>query len=393
MRILSLTYEYPPIGGGGSVVASSLNETLVHFGDTVDVVTSAMPDLERETIMNGVRVHRVPCLRRHAHYTTSPELATTLLPSYRRACELIRESRPDVMHVHFALPSGLVAERLSREFDIPYVLTVHGSDIPGYNPDRFQLMHVLLRPFWRRVLLGASAIVSPSHFLADLLRESIEVPVRVIPNGYSPAPRQRRSKRNLVLTVSRLFPRKGIQHFIEALRGLEYAGDWEFMVAGDGPYMEPLQRLARRLRSPVEFIGFVDRVTLRGLYEEARIMVFPSIRENFPMVLLEGMDAGCAVISTDAEGCAEVVGGTGIAVESGNAGQIRAELERLMREPEECARLGAEARTRARQFRWPVIAHEYRQIYAEVLGVTTSLPEGVSDLAETGLFQLPKVDS
>src|SRR5512146_1808334 len=80
MRILSLTYEYPPIGGGGSVVASSLNETLIHFGDTVDVVTSAMPDLERETIMGGVRVHRVPCLRRHAHYTTAPELATTLLP-------------------------------------------------------------------------------------------------------------------------------------------------------------------------------------------------------------------------------------------------------------------------------------------------------------------------
>jgi glycosyltransferase involved in cell wall biosynthesis len=390
MRILSLTYEYPPLGGGGSVVAASINETLVHFGDQVQVVTSAMPDLERNEIMGGVRVHRASCIRRHAHYTTAAELATTLLPAYRRAAEVIRDFRPEIIHTHFALPSGVVAARLSRDFGLPYVLTVHGSDIPGYNPDRFQLMHVLLRPLWQRIMRGASAIASPSHFLAELLREHIDLPVQVIPNGYSPAPRQQRPKRNLVLAVSRLFPRKGIQHFLDAVRGLE--GDWEFIVAGDGPYMDALQRQARRLRSPVQFIGFIDRVTLRGLYEEARIMVFPSIRENFPMVLLEGMDAGCAVISTDAEGCAEVVGRTGITVDRESPVQIRMALERLMARPEECASLGAAARERARQFRWPVITNQYRELFAGVLGVPADMPAGVSDLAETGLFQRPKLD-
>jgi glycosyltransferase involved in cell wall biosynthesis len=182
MRILSITYEYPPIGGGGGVVAAALNAQLVARGHTVDVVSSAMKGLPREDIVAGVSVHRARCWRRHRHYSTAPELLTTLPSMYALADQVIRRNPPDLIHAHFAMPSGVVARMLSVKHGIPYVITAHGSDIPGYNPDRFQVLHRLLTPAWRRVLRDASAVTSPSQFLADLINRSLSMPIRVIPN-------------------------------------------------------------------------------------------------------------------------------------------------------------------------------------------------------------------
>src|SRR5690606_28943927 len=184
---------------------------------------------------------------------------------------------------------------------------------------------------------GAAAITSPSRFLAGLIRQQCpDFPVDVIPNGFAPAPDMPSRKRDLVLVVARLFPRKGVQHFLDAVQRLARHGDWEFVVAGDGPYLETLRNQARILGSPVRFIGFVSQEELRGYYQAARIFVFPSIRENFPMVLLEAMDAGCAVITTDAEGCAEVVGDAGVVVPAGNARAMAEELAVLIADEALC---------------------------------------------------------
>jgi glycosyltransferase involved in cell wall biosynthesis len=373
MRILSLTYEYPPIGGGGGVVAAALNKTLVGQGHSIDVVTSGMRDLPALDTVDGARVHRAWCWRRHRHYSTALELSTTLASAYKTAAKIIEEQHPDLIHTHFVVPSGFVARALSVRYGIPYVLTAHGSDIPHYNPDRFDMLHSLLSPFWRRVMRDAAAVTSPSQFLADLIHESIETPVKVIPNGYTPdADEVRpRPKRNLVLVVSRLFPRKGVQHFIDSVAAMSSGwaspNEWEFVIAGDGPYLPTLREQASRVGANVRFAGFLDKRTLRALYEEARILVFPSIRENFPMVLLEAMDAGCAVITTNAEGCAEVVGDAGVVFEKGNIPQLREALVALMNDPTRSAALSTQAMERASQYRWSRIAARYQELFETVI--------------------------
>jgi L-malate glycosyltransferase len=379
MKILSLVYEYPPVGGGGATVARALNEALVQMGESVDVVTSAMPDLAREETVGGVHIHRAACWRRHRHYTTTLELATTLLPAYRLAAALIRKRRPDLIHVHFVFPSGILAYLLARRFGIPYVLTAHGSDIPGYNPDRFAIPHLVLRGLWRRIVRNAAAVTSPSDFLAGLIRRNLRVPIDIVPNGYSPENRPAAEKRNLVLVVSRLFPRKGVQHFIESVHKLQC--DWEFVVAGDGPYMQTLRQMARNSHTSVRFVGFVDKNELHSLYQQARILVFPSIRENFPMVLLEAMDAGCAIITTDAEGCAEVVGSAGIVVKAGNPLEIRAALTRLMKDPQYRNEISSRALERVRLFRWEVIAQLYRAVFSRITKLPLTAPPPVPPAA------------
>lgn len=382
MKILSLIYEYPPIGGGGGVVAAALNETLAIYGHSVTVVTSAMPGLPAEETIGDVKIFRTACWRRHRHYTTSLELLTSLWPAYRKAAAVIERERPDLIHTHFVIPSGAIAFALSKRFGIPYVVTAHGSDIPGYNPDRFGILHRLLKPMWRRIVRGAAVVVSPSNFLANLIRKTEKLPIRVIPNGYTPEPRQGLKKKSMILVVSRMFPRKGVQHFIESVRNLDTG--WEVVIAGDGPYLDKLKELARGSKCPIEFTGFLDKKALRSYYEQARILVFPSIRENFPVVLLEAMDSRCAVITTDAEGCAEVVGDTGVVIRKGAPQEIRAALLQLMNDPERCTDLAKMAWSRAKSLRWPNVATEYLEVYAEVTGIPPAVPNW--EAIETGVF-------
>jgi glycosyltransferase involved in cell wall biosynthesis len=250
---------------------------------------------------------------------------------------------------------------LSERFNVPYVLTAHGSDVPGYNPDRFGLMHQMLKPAWRRIVEGASSVTSPSRFLAGLMREQgCTAPVVIVPNGHRPHPGLGETRRNRVLVVARMFPRKGVQHFIDAVAGV--GGDWEFVIAGDGPFRGELEAQARNIAPNVQFVGFVNREILRSLYESSRILVFPSIQENFPMVLLEAMDAGCAIVTTNAEGCAEVVGDAGLVVPKGDPQGIRAALDRLMCDPRLVRDLSVRARQRAARLTWPNIVGRYRDV-------------------------------
>ncbi|MEX2123318.1 MAG: glycosyltransferase family 4 protein [Woeseia sp.] len=362
-----MSYEYPPIGGGGGNVAHPLAATLVSRGHSVDVVTSGMRGLPRTETVDGVNVHRVRCLRAHRHYTTTAELMTWIWPAYRKALELTTAHHFDLNHTHFALPSGLASYLLYKKTGLPYITTIHGSDVPGYNPDRFRIAHNLVRPVWRKIIRNSAKVVSASRFLKDLARLHIDVPVEVVRNGYAAKFTDNTfgGKKNRILVVTRMFPRKGVQHFIEALASLEH--DWEVVIAGDGPYLPQLKARVKRMGVNVRFVGFVQGDTLAELYATSKIFVFPSLQENFPTVLLEAMEAGCAIITTNSDGCAEVVGDAGIATVPGRVDQIRNALVLLMTDEERITMLSARAKERIKRFRLPRIASQYEKVMQHAL--------------------------
>ena len=374
-----LTCEYPPIGGGGATVCRLLARAFAALGHRVDVVTAGMPGLAPEEMEDGVRILRVGGYRRRHHYSTAVEQASFLWPMYRTAASLLGRHRYDVIHSHFIVPTGWLGYRLSRRFGVPHAITAHGSDVPGYNPDRFGLLHRLLLPEWRRVLRQARWVTSPSHFLAELIGHHSPVPVTVIPNPFAFDGQLGRCRRKLVLTVSRLVPRKGIQFLVEAMDGLPEG--WELVVAGDGPSRAALEQQASGL--PVRFTGFVSREEVADLYAEAAIFVLPSLVENFPMVLLEAMHAGCAVITTDAYGCGELAGDAGLLVPAEDADSLHRALLRLIRDPVERERLGAAARRRVRAFTPEKIAGRFLALFESSGDITAAEPrpraEGATD--------------
>lgn len=142
--------------------------------------------------------------------------------------------------------------------------------------------------------------------------------------------------------------RKGVQHLVETAADLDVG--WEICVAGDGPYLPAVRELARQKGGRVRFTGFLPREELQKLYLSSKIFVFPSLRENMPMVLLEAMSAGCAVITTNVPGCAEAAGDAAVLVEPADPDALREALRTLMADETEIERLGLLGIERAASF-------------------------------------------
>lgn len=361
MNILMLNYEFPPVGGGGAPVTFELCRELVRRGHKVDVVTMHVRGTKRFEVIEGIRVFRVPSLRRKNEICHPHEMATYILSAIPFCLRLMKKARYDVIHAHFIFPTGIVGALLKRRSGLPLVVTAHGSDIPFYNPDRFRLLHRLLHPLWQKVVRSIDILVAPSEYLKTHIQKFANIPVTVIPNGFRmelirPSTRERK-----ILVVSRIFRRKGVQHFLEAIKDMDL--DWEIIIAGDGPYLAQLKKQAEHIKPRVNFVGFVQDDQLHYLYETSSIFIFTSQNESFGVVLLEAMSAGLAIITTNVSALPEVVEDTAILVEPGRPDQIRAALQKLIADAKLREELGNKGRERARLFNWPEITQRYEAAY------------------------------
>jgi glycosyltransferase involved in cell wall biosynthesis len=334
----------------------------------VDVVTMGFRGLAPSEEVDGIRVHRVPCVRRKLHVCTAPEAASYLAATARTAGWLASKQRYDLIHAHFIFPDGLIAWLLHRRTGVPYLITAHGTDVPGYNPHRHRIAHWLLAPLWRRVVRGAALVICPSATLECLVRaRCAATTTAVVPNEMDMA-RFRPSdgrKQKRILVVTRMLERKGVQYFLEALNG--FASAYEVHIVGDGPYLPTLQDMVRHNGPSVRFWGWLDNRApqLQELYETSSIFVLPSEGENFPVVLLEAMAAGLAIVTTEGTGCAEVVGRAALLVPPKDPGAIRQALRRLIEDEARCRALGEAAQRRLEErFSWTGVARAYEQLYA-----------------------------
>ena len=219
MRILTSSYEFPPIGGGGAKVVYGLSKQLAAMNHEIDLVTMKFRGLERYERSNKFQIHRIPCVRIRESICSSPEMATYILSAVPIVMRMIKDRKYDLNHTHFVFPDGLISLIVKIKTGLPYIITVHGSDVPGYNPDRFRYHHKLLSPIWKSVVQSSNLIISPSATLKALVSSKCPtVPVSLIPNGFNDTKfLADRKKEDRILVVTRMFERKGIQYFLKAL--------------------------------------------------------------------------------------------------------------------------------------------------------------------------------
>ena len=368
MRILMTCYELPPVGGGGGQFAALLARELAFQGDDVDLVTmgfEGLPSQERHGLLSIQRVHS---FRKDMRSCRVPEAASYLVGAVPVISKLCRRNIYHIVHSHFILPDGLLGLWAQLATDLPFIITAHGTDVPYHNPHRVRWLHFCLRPLWRYLTLKASLVICPSQYLnARVLNINRSVKTTIIPNGFDPRrfnPAGSKTKR--ILVVTRMVEFKGVQFLLQALKGLQI--DYEVVLVGDGPYSNELKKHACELDIPVRFTGWIDNnsIELKHLYETSNIFVFPSETENCPIVLLEAMAAGLAIITTQDTGCTELVGEAALLVAPRDPHAIRSALIELINNPELIEALGTAARARLeRIYSWGSISDRYREIYKQ----------------------------
>jgi glycosyltransferase involved in cell wall biosynthesis len=372
-RILLLNYEYPPLGGGAGNATAHLARELADLGQDVRVVTAAFADLPRKTSVDGYALRRIPSLRRQADHCSPLEMLAFMASASLALPAMARTWRPDACIAFFGIPCGPPAWLLRILRGVPYIVSLRGGDVPGFQPYDLAGYHRLTAPLIRFLWRGASHVVANSTGLAELARRSAgTTPIRVIPNGvdtecFAPAAAPTGSDAVRLCFVGRLVRQKGLDVLLAALATLPRHSPWRLTLVGDGPARPELAAQAARLGlgQRIHFAGWTSRETLPGLLADHDLFVFPSRDEGMPNAVLEAMATGLPVVATAIAGNEELVipDQTGLLVPPDDASALARALERLLAAPGLRREFGAAGRERAmRDYAWQRVAEAYLRL-------------------------------
>jgi glycosyltransferase involved in cell wall biosynthesis len=370
MRILLINSEYPPVGGGASNASANIAAVWALEGNDVTVLTTRYKDLPVHWDDSGVRVIRIPARRKWRDRSGPFEQLTFMFAAIWHVLGMNQASRPDVTVAFFGVPSGPAALLLKWMYGIPYVVSLRGSDVPGFRSYDFGIYHKLLSPLIKGIWRNASEVVANSEGLRELARSFVPgIPIKVIPNGVDSTQFQVHSRQwnpPVLLTVGRLVYQKGIDILFRGLAALKDQ-EWKLLIVGDGKDRDDLEKLTMSLsiRDRVEFVGWQSREALIDYYRVANLYVHPSHDEGMSNAILEAMACGLPVLATGVAGNLEVIldGKTGILIPPAGSKALSIALGQLLPDSEGRKALGFAGRERVvGDYSWQRTSQEYLDI-------------------------------
>jgi glycogen(starch) synthase len=385
VRVLILSWEYPPIVEGGLARhVRKLSEHLVRQGHDVHVLTRGGGHLGAEEDRHGVTVHRV----------REPEFPRDDLDAFIAWVEHMNDDMLsagtelgggfDLVHSHDWLVAA-AARKLARRRRLPWLVTVHATEYGRHQGwvDKHPQSHI--HAVETRMVRAADRVITCSHYMRGHVRDVFGVEgVTVIPNGIDPTdlqpvadlPRLRARfaapGEKLILLVGRLVYEKGFHLALDALPGLiRRVGGVRFLVAGSGTAEAELKAQAERLglMQHGTFLGWTGDDTLHSLYRIADLCLVPSLYEPFGLVALEAMASGCPTIVADTGGLREVVPPgrrVGLRFRARSTRSLERMAYQLLTSEELRERLVAEASEHVLGFDWADVARQTAAVYGEL---------------------------
>jgi glycogen(starch) synthase len=389
MRVLLISWEYPPIIEGGLARhVRKLSEHLEREGVEMHVLTRGGGRLPMTEERHGVVVHRLAEPPFPTDVKAFVRWVRAMNDDMRRLGERLADSLDfDLIHSHDWLVAS-AAEQIARRVARPWLVTVHATEYGRHQGwvDKYPQSHI--HGAERDMVRRADHVVTCSRYMASHVSTVFGVPrARITPiqNGIDPGDLEPvapdldalRScyadpEERLVLLVGRLVYEKGFHLALDALAPvIAKLGGIRFIVAGTGTAEAELRRQAKRLgldRNGV-FLGWVGDDMLHSLYRISDLCIVPSIYEPFGLVALEAMASGCLCVVADTGGLREVVPGdgtVGLRFPSRDAGALQEVLERVLTDDDERAQLVAEAREHVLRFDWGEVARQTLALYGEL---------------------------
>jgi glycosyltransferase involved in cell wall biosynthesis len=383
MKILFFNYEFPPLGGGaGNASYYLLREYSKIPGVEVDFVTASIDsEYHLEKMGENIRIHRLPIGKNNEniHFQSQKDLLKYAWRGYLFSRKLAKNGGYDLTHSFFTVPCGFISMLLKWEFKLPYIVSLRGSDVPGYS-ERFTMLYKLINPIIFKIWKNAQFVIANSEGLRDLaLKSQQQKEIGVILNGidigeFHPKNELRMADQFRILCVSRVTPRKGLRFLVQAMKIL--TGRYphlRMVVAGDGNERESLQHLAMGLglEDKIVFLGIVPHEKLPALYQEANAFILPSLNEGMSNTMLEAIASGLPIVATDTGGTKEMVqdGVNGLIVAMKDADDLAEKIERLILNSQECESMGIASRQRAEGLSWESVAKRYVEEYVETINL------------------------
>jgi glycogen synthase len=390
MRVLLISWEYPPIIEGGLARhVRKLSEHLVAEGVEMHVLTRGGGRLPATEERHGVVVHRLeepPFPKDVGAFVRWVEAMNADMRELGQ--ELVGRLGFDLVHSHDWLVAG-AAEQIARRSGLPWLVTVHATEYGRHQGwvQKYPQSHIHAAE--RAMVRSADHVITCSRYMRSHVSSVFGVrpaQVTAMQNGIDPRDLEpvvadldglraqyANPDERLVLLVGRLVYEKGFHLALDALAPvIRKLGGVRFVVAGTGTAEAELRRQAWRLglsRKGV-FLGWVGDDMLHSLYRISDLCIVPSIYEPFGIVALEAMASGCLCVVADTGGLREVVPGdgtVGLRFPSRDTAALGAILERVLTDGAEREQLVAEAREHVLRFDWGEVARQTHEVYGTLV--------------------------
>lgn len=363
-KMVIVTPYYDGVGGV-AVAVRQLASEFVARGYSVDILTrgrtSSVVADESEPGVFRIRL-RVPLGTFKSFTSFLAFLPWTLFGLYR----FLRRAGAQTVLIQYANPGHFYFGILRPWSKWSLFVTFQGDDA-----HRIGSGHWSYRGLYAVLLRKADGIIAVSTSLLSKVVTAVPNATErrtVIPNGSPTIALSGVSEADHALAVGLLQHRKGFDLLIRALGALRRRGrPQNVMVVGDGPERESLEALARAegVQDDVRFIGTKSHDAVIGLMQSSRYFVLSSRAEGLPLVLVEAMMCGRAVVATAVDGVPEIVkdGLTGILIEPEDEAALADAMDRMDRDDALRQKFGGAGRIVAEELSWKGIASRYLEAF------------------------------
>lgn len=387
MKILMLTWEYPPrVVGGISRVVHDLSKRLIKDGHEVTVVTYRDGDVPEFEDDKGVKVYRVD------NYMINPNnfidwIMQLNFNMIAKVNQLIAENGEfDVIHAHDWLVA-YAAKTIKNSYNIPLVATIHATEAGRNSGIHDDTQRYINDTEWMLTYEATEVIVN-SNYMKNELQRLFGLPfekINVVPNGvnlttFNNIERDYEFRRKfamdnekIILFMGRLVYEKGVQHLISAMpKILNGYHDAKLVIAGKGGMLDELkeQVYSMEISDKVCFAGYQSGKDVAKMYKAADISVFPSTYEPFGIVALEAMLAERPIVVSDIGGLNEIVQHreNGMKSYAGNPNSIADSILELLYDHQLYDNVVRKAKNKVRnEYNWNKIAQDTHFTYQKAI--------------------------
>ena len=373
-RVALVTSSFHPHVGGVEEHVRQVALALRAQGHDVVVWTVDRGEHLGVQTVDGVLVRYLPTPLPTMSPRGAARFARAAPSAWRAWRHAVHTDHPDLLHVHCFGPNGVYAAALSERTRLPLFVTSHGETTADDHDAYGQSW--LLRQALTRALRRAVATTAPSRaVLTDLRRRfgldgGLVVPNGVQPNATGVRLRGKGEREPVIVAVGRVERVKGFDIAGQALPTVRSAKPAaRLLIGGDGSMAAPLARLADEVGvgSSVHVLGWLDAAEVAGLMSRADVVVVPSRREAFGIVVLEAWRAGAPVIAAGVDGLADLIDDevTGLLVDPEDPTALGNAILRVLSDPGLASRLSVAGLVAAQRYSWPNVASAYEVLYRE----------------------------